>query len=154
MYKTYENFGKRKELKFKNLIHLHFDNTNQQISYSIRDEFIHSVKAVSESYLKLLEMIGGNNDSYPIKFETPVYGQAEPVFTYFMAPGIALRFFLIKIYYVFIFYVLIFIQFFKRSFFHVCRRGIFYLFIFRQVKLIGLPIKFFFKYQKSLLFLN
>ena len=93
LYKTYENFGKRKELKFKNLIHLHFDNTNQQISYSIRDEFIHSVKAVSESYLKVLEMIGENNDSYPIKFEMPVYGQAEPVFTYFMAPGIALRFF-------------------------------------------------------------
>ena len=93
MHKTYKNFDAKKKLKFKNLIRLHMDNTNQQISYSIRDEFIHSVKTVSERYFKTLEIIDGSNDTYPIKIETPVYGQAEPVFTYFMAPGIALRFF-------------------------------------------------------------
>jgi len=92
LHKTYANIDTGKKLKFKNLIHLHMDNTNQQISYSISDEFIHSVRAVSERYLKALQMIDGNNDTYPIKFENPVYGQQEPVFTYFMAPGIALRF--------------------------------------------------------------
>ena len=69
------------------------DNTNQQISYSIKDNFIQSVKNVSEKYLQLLGKIDGRNDTYPIRFEEPIYGQAEPVFTFFMAPGIALRFY-------------------------------------------------------------
>ena len=67
------------------------DNTNQQISYSIKDNFISSVKTVSERYLKSVGMIDELNDSYPISFENPVYGQVLPVFTHFMAPGIALR---------------------------------------------------------------
>ena len=92
LQRIYENYDRQKMLNFKNIIHLYMDNTNQQISYSIRDNFISSVKTVSEKYLQLVGMIGSLNDSYPISFEKPVYGQAQPVFTHFMAPGIALRY--------------------------------------------------------------
>jgi ABC-type multidrug transport system ATPase subunit len=83
-YKIYEKYDRSKKLKFKNLIHIWMDNTNQQISYAIRDNFIQSVKGVSERYLNLVGMVQGVNNSYPIKFEEPVYGEREPVFTFFI----------------------------------------------------------------------
>ncbi len=55
---------------------------------TINQEFYSSVKNVTEYYLKMLS--GNNETSYPVKYEKPIYGNVKPVFTYFMAPGIAL----------------------------------------------------------------
>ncbi len=55
---------------------------------AINQEFYSSIKNVFELYLKLIN--GKNETSYPIKYEKPIYGNDKPVFTHFMAPGIAL----------------------------------------------------------------
>lgn len=55
---------------------------------TINQEFYSSIKKVIEQYIKLVT--DKNETSYPIKYEKPIYGSEKPVFTYFMAPGIAL----------------------------------------------------------------
>ncbi|CAF0775987.1 unnamed protein product, partial [Brachionus calyciflorus] len=99
-----------------NIIHIYTDNTNQQISLAIRDTLLRAVKKLADVFLKKegsneveedFELNGEldyskiiNEDRqeikddfdnfYFFKFETPIYGQNEAVFTNFMAPGVAL----------------------------------------------------------------
>nr|APD26548.1 ATP-binding cassette transporter subfamily H member -like2 protein [Brachionus koreanus] len=101
-----QNFGqqvlefylKKKDFKdLNNILHVYMDNTNQQISLAIKNVLFDSVKKVADRLIwtkrsrSNSKMNNSNVDNfYFFKFEQPVYGEREAVFTNFMAPGIAL----------------------------------------------------------------
>lgn len=80
--------GNKLTHSFKSLFHIYSDNTNDQISLTIKNELSRAMWVVVNKYASL--KTSKNEISLPIKFEKPVYGEEKPVFTFFMAPGIAL----------------------------------------------------------------
>ncbi|RNA38840.1 ABC transporter G family member 20-like [Brachionus plicatilis] len=92
LYLKKENFK-----NLNNIVHVYMDNTNQQISLAIRNTLFDSLKKVADKYITNDHRrwndkynISNFDNFYIFKFEQPVYGQREAVFTNFMAPGIAL----------------------------------------------------------------
>lgn len=80
----------KKELpdRFTSHMKVYLDNTNYQISYTIKEQILKAIRDI------VLNYNADYNDysiaDYPLIFEKPVYGEENPSFTNFMAPGIAL----------------------------------------------------------------
>ncbi|XP_074601741.1 ABC transporter G family member 20-like [Brevipalpus obovatus] len=70
-------------------IHVHLDMTNQLVSYKLQRTLLESFQNFAKS---LLTSMGQNPKviELPVTFEKPIYGDREPTFTEFMAPGIIL----------------------------------------------------------------
>ena len=78
-----------KDTIYNSTIHIYLDMTNQQVGYSIQLKLAEAFRKFSEGVLASCN-IDNTTTSLPMKFETPVYGDNEPTFTEFMAPGVIL----------------------------------------------------------------
>jgi len=68
-------------------VHLHLDQSDQQISLTIQDKVLQSFLSFGKHKLDSYGL-DTNLLSLPVIIETPIYGDMHPTFTNFMAPGI------------------------------------------------------------------
>lgn len=73
---------------FKSKMHVYMDSNNNQISYTIQDQIVESIKNVL--FANLNKYQGYNETDFPIIFENSSYKKDKSSFTDYMAPGIAL----------------------------------------------------------------
>jgi len=69
-------------------MHIYMESTKNQISYTIQDQIVESLKNVTLKYLNLFKPY--NKTDYPFIFENKNYNEDKSSFTDYMAPGIAL----------------------------------------------------------------
>jgi len=70
-------------------INVHLDMTNQIIGYKLQRTFLVAFQKFAKQVLRDNEQ-NENIVELPVKFEDPIYGESEPTFTEFMAPGVVL----------------------------------------------------------------
>ncbi|XP_064650720.1 ABC transporter G family member 20-like isoform X2 [Lineus longissimus] len=68
-------------------VHLYLDMTNQEILMAIQQKLMDAFQAFADEVL-VDEGMNPNLANLPIKIEKPVYGDLNPSFTNFMAPGV------------------------------------------------------------------
>ena len=70
-------------------IDMYLDMTNQIIGYHLQRSILYAWRTFSS---EVAQEMGQNPSAFdfPVKFETPVYGNQSPSFTEFMAPGVLL----------------------------------------------------------------
>lgn len=70
-------------------VHVYLDMTNQLIGYKLRRTLMESFQKFAKAQLELIGL-DASHAELPVQFEIPIYGDREPTYTEFMAPGVIL----------------------------------------------------------------